>query len=56
MKFQILFEKGDRHDATIHYIEIIKNYLDSLKELQLFIKPLIGARFDAFLEKDNKFY
>ncbi len=37
-------------------IEIIKNYLDSLKELQLFIKPLIGARFDAFLEKDNKFY
>ncbi len=27
MKFQILFEKGDRHDATIHYIEIIKNSL-----------------------------
>ncbi|MFC7347701.1 hypothetical protein ACFQO9_13330 [Chryseobacterium zhengzhouense] len=27
MKFQILFEKGDRHDATIHYIEIIKKSL-----------------------------
>lgn len=34
----------------------IKDYLDSLKQLQLFIKPLVGVRFEADLEKDNLFY
>ncbi|WP_312078138.1 hypothetical protein [Chryseobacterium sp.] len=24
MKFQIIFKKGDRHDATIHYVDIIR--------------------------------
>lgn len=37
-------------------IELIKNYLDSLKELQLFIKPLVYVRFDEGIEKDNEFY
>ncbi|UOE37220.1 glycosyltransferase family protein [Chryseobacterium oryzae] len=31
MKFQILFEKGDRHDATIHYVEIIRKSLSNFE-------------------------
>lgn len=37
-------------------ILLIKEYLDSVKKLESFIKPLIGARYDLTLEKDNKFY
>lgn len=37
-------------------IALIKEYLDALKELQLFIKPLTYVRFDEDKEKDNEFY
>lgn len=37
-------------------IFIIKEYLDSLKQLQLFIKPLVYVRYDIDIEKDNSFY
>lgn len=47
-------EKNLREDSV--NIEKIKNYLDALKELQIFIKPLVYVRFDEGLEKDNEFY
>lgn len=47
--------KGNLKEDT-KSIEFIKDYLDSLKELQLFVKPLIAVRFDEGKEKDNKFY
>ena len=28
MKYKIFFEQGDRHDATIHYVNIIKKALE----------------------------
>lgn len=34
----------------------IKDYLDALKELQNFIKPLVAVRFDEEKDRDNKFY
>ena len=37
-------------------IKLIKDYLDSLKEIQLFIKPLVGIRFEESEDKDNRFY
>lgn len=37
-------------------INNIKEYLDALKRMEKFIKPLINAKFDLDIEKDNKFY
>ena len=40
----------------VENIEKIKEYLDALKKVEKFIKPLINARYDLEIEKDNKFY
>ena len=48
------YDKNLKEDTK--NIELIKEYLDSLKELQQFIKPLIAVKFDEDKEKDNKFY
>lgn len=46
--------KNIKEDARS--VTLIKEYLDSLKTLQLFIKPLIGVRYQTEYEKDYSFY
>lgn len=48
------FDKSLKQDELT--ISLIKNYLDSIKSLQLFIKPLVTCRYDNNLERDNEFY
>lgn len=54
LNFKFSNEKNLKEDNE--KIEQIKEYLDSLKELQGLVKKLMGARFDADKEKDNNFY
>lgn len=54
LKNIIDFDQNLKQNENI--IALIKNYLDSIKALQLFIKPLVMCRYDNTLEKDNEFY